>query len=370
MKANPDVTIPVDTYTDLDIPTKVETGFMAGQEPEIVLSNNFSTTYRWFDTGVIVPLEGYLKDWGLEDKLKEDGLRAYIEPYGGEHLAAFPLEGYLWPWWYNTTILDSAGSDIPKAWDEVIAAAPQIRGAGDEVVAAGNQDSGWYSSMLFLMTTMTHEEYKDWASGSKKLADIPSGVRGVQSWVDARNAGAFPKEMAGLDDASVNEMFYSGKAAIWQGGSWFFSEAPAELMAKVKLGGFPLPSDSAYDKPTLVGGFGAKGVFVTRNGAKVIDAVKRFVQFLYQGKNIARFVEQAGMISPLKDNSDVDQSKLSPAYVQAMGLGDSVTNLGDFEPTPAGVDLGPAGQLMLQPDSTVDQLVAAYDEAYAAGMGQ
>ncbi len=369
MKANPDVTIQVDTYTDVDIPTKVETGFMAGQEPEIALSNAFAPTYRWFDSGVIVPLEDYMKEWGLEGKFKDEALRPNIDWYGGMHLAAFPLEGYIWPWWYNTQVLDSLGIAIPTTMDEVLAAIPKVRGAGYEVIAAGTADSGWYSWIMFMLTTMTFEEYTDWTVGKTKLADIPNGVKGLEQYIGARNAGAFPKEMAGLDEASVNEMFYSGKAAIWQGGSWYFAEAPAELVPSIKLAGFPLTAGSPYSKPTMVAGFDGKGVFVTRNGAKVIDAVRRFVQLLYQGKNIARFVEQAGMISPLKDGSDVDQSKVTPVYAQAMGLGDSVTWL-RFQPAPAGVDTSAAFTLVLQPTSTAEEIIAAFDDAYAKGLSQ
>jgi multiple sugar transport system substrate-binding protein len=176
-----------------------------------------------------------------------------------------------------------------------------------------------------------------------------------------------------MSDGEANELFYSGKAAMWQGGSWFFGEAPtamaADLVPEVVVAGFPLPSGSTYTKPTLVAGFDAKGVFITRNGAKKLDAIKRLIQYLYQGKNIAGFVETAGMPSPLIDTSDVDQTKLSPFFAQSLAWGDSVTPL-HFYPSPAGVDTSQVFQLAWQPDSTAEQIVAAFDQAYEEGMSK
>jgi multiple sugar transport system substrate-binding protein len=60
-----------------------------------------------------------------------------------------------------------------------------------------------------------------------------------------------------------------------------------------------------------------------------MDAVKKFIQFIYQPEMIARFVEQAGMTPPLKDVS-VDPAKLNPLFAQSLKMDTEVAETPDF----------------------------------------
>ena len=65
--------------------------------------------------------------------------------------------------------------------------------------------------------------------------------------------------------------------------------------------------------PVYFKAFSAKGIFVTPNGQAKIDAVEKFIKFIFQPEMIARFVEQAGMNPSIKDVK-VDESKLNPLF--------------------------------------------------------
>ena len=139
-----------------------------------------------------------------------------------------------------------------------------------------------------------------------------------------RDQGVFADNVEGLDFATQNEMFYSGKAAMMHGGAWSYAELPEELQDVVVLGGLPLIQGAPYDMPTAWAGFTAKGVHITRNGTEKLDAIEAFVKFLYQPENIARFVEDAGMVPPIS-GVDVDQSKLNPLFVKSLDLPKTTT---------------------------------------------
>ena len=92
----------------------------------------------------------------------------------------------------------------------------------------------------------------------------------------------------------------------------------------------------------MTSNYTAKGVVVTRNGSKKMDAVTKFIQYFYQPDNIAKFVEQAGMIPPVNDVK-FDPAKVAPLFIDGVALMNSgnITLLPSTTP-PAGVSYNSA----------------------------
>jgi multiple sugar transport system substrate-binding protein len=310
----PNITIEEEVFGDKDIPTKVVTMFTSGDEPDLVFQNLHMAALDWLDDGVTIDLTALSKQWGIYDNIKPEALAEWSDGQG--RLRAIPLEGYTWPIWYNTDILKKVGVEIPKTTDELIAAAAKIRAAGYQPFTTGGSEwTGQYVFYGFLATMLTDAETRDlYTNGG--FANNAHAVAGVETFVKLRDAGVFSDGAEGLTVAASNEQFYSEKAAIQHGGAWFFAECPEATRAHVVLGGFPLPAGSPRSKPIIYASFEGKGLWVTRNGAKKMDAVEKFVKFFYQPEVMATFVEQAGMTSPLKE-TPVDTSKLNPLFVQS-----------------------------------------------------
>ncbi len=91
------------------------------------------------------------------------------------------------------------------------------------------------------------------------------------------------------------------------------------LIPDIQIGGFPLPAGSPHTQPVYYKAFSAKGIFITPNGAAKMDAVEKFVKFMFQPEMIARFVEQAGM-NPSITGVTVDESKLNPLFAQTLNM--------------------------------------------------
>lgn len=324
MALYPNIKIAEEVFDDHDIPTKVNTAFMSGQEPDIVFENMHQAALEWLDDGVAIDVKNLAKQWGLLDQLKVSAVAEWTDSQG--RLRAFPLEGYTWPVWYNVKILDTAGVKIPKTTDQLIAAAKKIRGTGHQPYATGGSEwTGQFDFYLTLATMLTDNEVEQLYSKGG-FSSNPHAASGVKLFTDLRDAGVFVDGAEGLTNAARNEMFYSGKAAIMHGGAWFFAECPDGIKDHVVLGGFPLPAGSPHKKPLIYASFEGKGVWITRNGTKKMDVVQKFVTFFYQPEIMARFVEQAAMTSPLKETL-VDETKLDPLFVQ------SINFLGDVEVT-------------------------------------
>jgi multiple sugar transport system substrate-binding protein len=275
------------------------------------------------------------------------------------------MEGYTWPIWYNTKVLQAAGVGIPKTTDDLIAMAAKVRSTGDQpVIASGADGMGQY-----LFTLIVQSEMSD-ADAAKAFGDgdwtVPSAVAGVNLFTKLRDAKVFADGVEGIDFASGNTEYFSGTVAMSHFGAWSFGDAPKDLLPNITLGGFPLPSDSPHKAPVYYSAFTAKGIWVTPNGAAKLDAVKKFIQFIYQPAMIARFVEQAGMTPPLTD-VPVDSSKLNPLFVQSLSLPAEVAITPDLLlPTKVQPDLARITQEAFTSGTSADKILADLTALYAA----
>jgi len=317
MAANPDVVIKDEVYLDSDIPLKVETAYAAGQEPELVFVQRAGSVITWTDSGITAPVNDYLTEWGFDGKFKEAAISDFTQADG--KIQAFPLEGFTWPIWYNTQILNDAGAEIPTTTAEMIDVAQKIRASGNNspFVVGGADWTGMFFFQLVVESQLTYDEIWD-VMGNGNWSN-PNAVKGVELFVKLRDEGVFADGIEGLDFGTMNEKFFSGEAGMIHAGAWSFGETPEELLPNITLGGFPLPEESPYDKPVIYSAFTAKGIWITRNGLEKIEPIQRFIQFIYQPEMIARFVEQAGMTPPLKD-VPVDESALNPLFVQSLAF--------------------------------------------------
>jgi multiple sugar transport system substrate-binding protein len=363
MTANPDITIKDSVYVDADIPLKVETATTANQEPDIVFVQRVGDPLTWTDSGVTVPVNDYIKQWGLDGKFKDVALSNYTLADG--KIQAFPMEGFVWPIWYNTKVFAAAGVPIPTTTDELIADAKKIRAAGDQPVILSADGMGQYLFQLIIQSATTDKEAEqcmgkgDWT--------VPDCIKGVQLFVQLRDAGVFVDKVQGIDYPTANTDFGTGKIAMSHFGAWEFG-APevASVVPDVQLGGFPLPAGSPHALPVYYSAFNAKGIWITPNGVKKIDAVKKFVQYIYQPTIIARFEEQAGMTSPLLVDA-IDPSKVTPLFTQDLSKVAEVAETPDLYLPPAvGTDFGRVFTEALAPGTTAEKILADLTAAYAA----
>jgi multiple sugar transport system substrate-binding protein len=362
--ANPNIKIKEEVFGDKEIPTKVVTMYVAGEEPDIVFQNLHQAALEWLDDGVTVDMTPLSKQWGLYDTIKPDAITEWTDSKG--RLRAIPLEGYTWPIWFNTKILDKAGVKIPTTLDELIDSAKKIRAAGFQPFTTGGME--WTGQFVFFLTVasmLTDQEVPD-LYGKGGFAKNAHAVEGVKNFVKLRDSGVFSDSVEGLTVAASNESFYSEKAAMMHGGSWFFAECPNAIKDHVSLGGFPLAAGSPHKKPVIYASFEGKGMWITRNGAKKMDAAEKFVKYFYQPSIMKRFVEQAAMTSPLK-STPVDESKLDALFVKSnQFLSDVEVTLIHkvYIPPKVNENLLRVANETFVPGTTVETILANLDEVY------
>lgn len=360
------VTLDQEVFDVEDIPTKVETAFMAGQEPDIIFQNLMSNSREWNQIGLTVPVSSILSDLGLQNAFLDSAISEYTI---NDTLVAIPLQGFVWPLWYNAEILDQVGVSVPTTIDELINFADKVRSAGYNPWVVGGSDTWAYIAFGLVVSSLLEWETTERLFSQGGFRDEPAAVEGVELFVRLRDAGVFADDTPGLDNAGMVQTFINGESALAHLGSWTIPQISPELAEKVTLAGFPLPNGSPHPKPLSFGSFIGKAVWVTRNGAEKMDAVEEFVRYLYDEQNIAQLAQEAALVPPLY-NVSLEGREMHPIFSKQVALLDEVTittPIGSVVPgSVRPVVLNNVGPLTFVPGTTAEEILDALDQAYAA----
>lgn len=274
------------------MPDVYETSVAGGKEADIVVVNLAEKTTNWLEQDIVVPASDYLDDWGLTDRINPEALEAWTNEDGV--VQAFPYNGFVWPVWYNTALLEQAGiTDIPTTTDQLIDAAGRLETAGISPFIVGGND--WSGQKLFLQIAQSFmdsdEAAKVYSEGGYCASE--DALKGIELFAELRDAGVFVKDSQGYTADQMNATFYEGKAAMMAAGSWAFSNVPAELQDSVELGGFPIPDDSSFEKPTAYEGYTGSGFWISQNGAKddKIGLVEEYIKLWYEPEFAAAYAQ-------------------------------------------------------------------------------
>lgn len=302
-----------------DLAQVYETSRLARKEPDVVMVNLYDKTLAWTDVGATVDVKGYLDDWGLRERVLPVALDAWTDGKG--RLRAFPYFATNWPVAFNRALLDKAGvGEIPATGDQLIAAARKLRRKNIAPVTVGGND--WTGQKLLaqiIQTFLTEDEARHvYATG-----DFGSrGARqGIDYFVELRDAGVFADKAQGLTSDSMTTQFNTQAAAMQSAMSSALAKVPEPVARHTDVGGWPLAPGAAHDKPTILRTYTLIGFWISPNGTKKIDAVEKFLRFMYRADTVSRFIKEAGRDMALR--SDAVSSDF-PLVAAAQGLGGDV----------------------------------------------
>jgi multiple sugar transport system substrate-binding protein len=364
--ANPNVTFKFEYLPSLDLPSKIETMFLAGNEPDMIVYNYMGPSLDWIKSGLAVPMGDQLKQWGLTDRFKENALQTWTEPDG--RLAGIPLPGFDWPVWYNMDILKKAGVDkIPTTQAELIDVAKKVRAAGFQPFSIG----GKMGALTQLYQTAINQAFnpedqaKHYRTGDYTSSDSAKKV--TQSFIDLWKAGVFCDGCEGMDWGAMESNYFDGKAAMGFDGMWAYNAAPKEIQQVTVLGGFPVLDGAIADKPSaIMGAYVNQGIWVTRNGAKKMDDLGKFIVFFHTPAEYQTYVDTQAALSPLKDVT-VQQNKTSPLYAQSLALADKVWSVRAGEtliPAAAWNEWDKIAVAAMDSQNTGDSVIKMLDDMY------
>lgn len=204
---------------------------------------------------------GYLldiTDQEFVDKYTDSGIQPYT--IDGK-VYATPLQSWYEGIFYNKTIFEENGIEIPKTWDEFIELHKTLEAKGIKAQTMGAQS---YEPMMKQSIGLVNNLfYSDEANkgfdekfNSAEVSLAESWLPAVGEWYKIIEEGCLTTDMLGLSYDQALDEFATGKAAMWQCGPWAV-ETIKEKNPDLDFGMFPIPGTDANEAGWLVGGPGS-----------------------------------------------------------------------------------------------------------------
>ena len=272
--ANPGITVKFETFEATNYNTILSTALAGGTGPDLAMVRAYGGLENVASAGYLEPLStetvpalsGFNPAALAAETMRSDG-KVYAVPFASQ--TQFVI--------YNKAIFDANGLEEPQSWDDLEALAQKLKDAGVIPFANGTATAWQNETVTFGLgsSLMTKGFYEDLMAGKADFTDERfTSALGAVAEVAAQY---FPDGFIGLDYPSAQQLFSSGMAGMFVGGSYelanFKNQNP-----DIELGMFAAPGKTAEDEKLVAlyfdGGYG-----VNAAGSNKEAAIK-FVNYL------------------------------------------------------------------------------------------
>lgn len=351
-ESHPHIQVDFKPYKSTEYNTILSTGLTQAGGPDVAQLRSYGGLQPLIQAGDLVALDGPVAGLSNFETTSLDGARGKKD----NKVYGVPLEMSTFQVYFNKDIFAKYQLQPPAGWDEMIADAKKLLGAGVTPFAVAGKDT-WLLPLyddLFAATRYGGPEFeKRVLAGQAKFTD-PDYVAALD--VLNQLKPYFPKDQMGLGETDVQTLFATGKAAMIPEGS--FALAPLKAInPNLNLGVFnpPPPPGALVTKPLQVGWVDASyGLNAKSKHQKEALELLQWMTTAEFGQLVADQLKQVSLVKGVQSNDP-----LLGEMVSAYRTGPTpYLMLVDFRyGTPLGSDLQAAGlQKMLLGQQTAAQV--------------
>ncbi|MFC5402246.1 extracellular solute-binding protein [Cohnella soli] len=216
---HPNIKIELDSLNTDQQKLKLKTQAASKEVPDITIVNPAAQMKPFVDADLFAPLNEMVEKNGLKDTFQA-GILDYYSFNG--NLYALPDGNNIALIYYNKKMFQEAGAKVPTTFEELVDTVKLLKSKGMTPIAIGEKDS-WTGSFLFmnmlLRTNGGPGFLKDVLDGKKTFED-PAFIAAVDAFQSLVQAGAFQEGATSFDYNAGENLFKTGKSAMYFMGSW------------------------------------------------------------------------------------------------------------------------------------------------------
>ncbi len=216
---HPHIKIELDSLNTDQQKLKLKTQAASKEVPDITVVNPAAQMQPFVEAGLFAPLNDMLDQNGLKDTF-QDGL---LEWYSfNDQIYALPDGNNIAVVYYNKEIFEQAGAKVPETFEELLALVRDLKAKGIQPFAIGEKDT-WTGSFLFmnmLLRTNGGPGFLQDVLDKKKTFEDPAFIEAVDAFQNLVQAGAFQEGATSFDYNAGENLFKTGKSAMYFMGSW------------------------------------------------------------------------------------------------------------------------------------------------------
>lgn len=309
MKANPNVTVDIQTYGYDDYFTQMTAKVSGGQAPD-VFELDYQNFVSYAKKGALMPCDDLFKKVGVDTSVYNDMALKAFSADGVQYGVPNSFSNVVLI--YNKDLFDKAGISYPSddwKWEDAMEAAKKIRALGDNVY-------GYYHSISFneFYKTVKQNGGSLFSPDFKKFTmNTQENVETLQYMVDMqRKTNVMPtsEQMAGMGDW---DLFESGRLGMIVTGIWAFPEYTNNCDFKWDIAVEPGHKQKATH-------FFSNGYVISKD-SRVAEEAAKFITYISSNREATQIRLDAGWeLPPVQDKDIVEQykKKKSPANREAV----------------------------------------------------
>ncbi|MFD2647674.1 extracellular solute-binding protein [Devosia albogilva] len=272
--ANPGITVKFEAFEAANYNTILSTALAGGTGPDVMMVRAYGGLENVAAAGYLEPLSPEnvpaLAEFSAPslaaESMRSDGT-VYAVPFASQTQLVI----------YNTEIFEANGLEEPETWEDLVALSQTLKDAGVIPFANGTATAWQNETVTFgLGSSLIGEDfYDDLMAGEADFTD--ERFTSALAEVGELAAEYFPDGFIGLDYPSAQQLFSSGMAAMFVGGSYELATFKAQN-PDIQLGVFAAPGETAEDAK-LVGLYFDGGYAANAAGTNK-EASLKFLNYL------------------------------------------------------------------------------------------
>jgi ABC-type glycerol-3-phosphate transport system substrate-binding protein len=334
---------------------------IAAGEPIDLVFINGQQVRGWIRDGLLADLTA---DPAMATILERVPQQYHLGGQGEDGVHAFPLAftrgvdttGL----YYNRALLDRAGVQVPRTFDELRAVAEPLAAIGVAPLVHCSGDVFFNQMLVTWILPMIAERTVDPIDFAERTVrgdigyDSPEWIEALQAIADLSASGVLMDGSGATDYATMQQLLLQGQVAMTYQGTWLLSQ----LQAGSPSGDFdlhvappPLIEGASRPRPLLAW----TGVGLPANPGPNRDSVYAFLEYASRPDVDAEIVRNLQVYSPMPDSNDGIEDEVAQEFLPMFD--DAITPLDwIWEP-----------EITAELDSQVQGLVRGDTEPRAAG---
>jgi len=282
--AHPNIKLEIEAFTSTEIERIMRTAVGTGGGPDIITLSGPVHALTYVDANTLVPLDKYAKKFNWDKKIFRWALD--VGRYKN-HLWDIPLHYETMVLWYNQTMFEEMGWDLPTDWDSLVSLCEKQSAAGIIPFAWGTADYAKANSWMygtFFNYVAGPKNFKKALLGEMKLTDEPF-KKAIGKYYFLWQRGYFSnKQSQALSLSDAWGLWQNRKAAMKIEGTWAFGQI-GEYSKGFTYNWAPIPQLEPGVKPPVAIGIGSC-VAVNAN-SKHPDEAAAVIDFLFSDPELA-----------------------------------------------------------------------------------
>lgn len=215
-KENPNIEIDFQPVKDTEYDAQLKQSLAAGVGADVMFLRSYDSGLQIYNTDSLELLDSVLPEL---ESFPAAALAAWSTDTGESY--AIPSAGVVHGVYYRKSIFEKYNLAVPATWDEFIAACETLKAGGETVFAQGTKDNWMLYEVMFsgLGANFYGGETARQALINKEARFTDDNfVLALDKMKELQPF--FPKNYESIDYVTMQQIFGTGNAAMFMGGSW------------------------------------------------------------------------------------------------------------------------------------------------------